>query len=40
MYTIPKEHQKKLDYKARNGIFVGYCLMSKHYKIYNPESCR
>ena len=40
MYRIPKEHRKKLDYKARNWIFVGYCLTSKHYKIYDPESCR
>jgi len=27
-----------LDYKATTGVFVGYCLTSKHYKIYDPDS--
>ena len=40
MYRVPKEHRKKLDYKATGGVFVGYCLTSKHYKIYDPASCR
>jgi len=40
MYQVPKEHRKKLDYKATGGVFVGYCLTSKHYKIYDPKSRR
>jgi len=40
MYWVPKEHRKKLDYKAMGGVFVGYCLTSKHYKIYDPKSRR
>jgi len=40
MYRVPKEHRKKLDYKATGGVFVGYCLTSKHYKIYDPKSHR
>ena len=40
LYWVPKEHQKKLDYKATGGVFVGYCLTSKHYKIYDPNSRR
>jgi len=38
MYWVPKEYWKKLDYKAMGGVFVRYCLTSKHYKIYDPTS--
>ena len=37
---VPKEHRKKLDYKATGGVFVGSCLKLKHYKIYDPKNRR
>lgn len=33
---IPKEQRRKLDYKARNMIFVGYIEGIKGYKVYDP----
>jgi hypothetical protein len=33
---IPKEKRKKLDPSGKKGIFVGYCEVSKAFKIYIP----
>jgi len=33
---IPKEKQKKLDYRATPGIFIGYSISPKQYFIYDP----
>lgn len=35
-YHILANSQQKLDERAQKGIFVGYCIDSKAYKIYNP----
>ena len=40
MYQIPKARRRKLDYKAAEGIFVGYETTTKHYKVYDPSSSR
>ena len=34
--NIPKEKQKKLDYRATPGIFVGYSISTKQYFVYDP----
>jgi len=33
---VPKEKQKKLDYRATPGIFVGYSILTKQYFVYDP----
>ena len=33
---IPKEKRTKLDHSRKKGIFVGYCEVSKAFKIYIP----
>jgi len=33
---IPKEKRTKLDPSGKKGIFVGYCEVSKEFKIYIP----
>ena len=33
---IPKEKRTKLDPSGKNGIFVGYCEVSKAFRIYIP----
>ncbi|KAK8916713.1 hypothetical protein KSP39_PZI022778 [Platanthera zijinensis] len=33
---IPKEGRRKLEMKAEKGVFIGYSLESKAYRIYNP----
>ena len=33
---IPKEKRSKLDPSRKKGIFVGYCEVSKSFRIYNP----
>jgi hypothetical protein len=33
---IPKERRTKLDPLGKKGIFVGYCEVSKAFKIYIP----
>jgi hypothetical protein len=33
---IPKERRIKLDPSGKKGIFVGYCEVSKAFKIYIP----
>ena len=33
---IPKEKRTKLDSSGKKGIFVGYCEVSKAFKIYIP----
>jgi hypothetical protein len=33
---IPKEKRNKLDPSGKKGIFVGYCEVSKAFKIYIP----
>jgi hypothetical protein len=33
---VPKEKQKKLDYRATPGIFVGYSISTKQYFVYDP----
>jgi hypothetical protein len=33
---IPKEKRTKLDPSGKKGIFVGYCEVSKAFKIYIP----
>jgi len=33
---IPKETQKKLDYRATPSIFIGYSLSTKQYFVYDP----
>jgi hypothetical protein len=33
---IPKEKRNKLDPSGKKGIFVGYCELSKAFKIYIP----
>jgi hypothetical protein len=33
---IPKERRTKLDPSGKKGIFVGYCEVSKAFKIYIP----
>jgi len=38
LYQIPKAKRRKLDYKAKKGIFVGYEATSKHYKVYDSSS--
>ena len=34
---IPKEKRNKLDPSGKMGIFVGYCEVSKSFKIYIPR---
>ncbi|KAK8933850.1 hypothetical protein KSP39_PZI015291 [Platanthera zijinensis] len=34
---IPKENRNKLQMKAEKGVFVGYSLHSKAYRIYDPD---
>jgi hypothetical protein len=34
---IPKEKRNKLDPSGKKGIFVGYCEVSKAFKIYIPS---
>lgn len=34
---VPKDKRKKLDSTSIKGIFVGYCLSSKAYRIYIKE---
>jgi hypothetical protein len=34
---IPKEKRSKLDPSGNKGIFVGYCGVSKDFKIYIPS---
>jgi hypothetical protein len=36
---IPKEKRNKLEPSGKNGIFVGYCEVSKAFKIYIPGHC-
>jgi hypothetical protein len=33
---IPKEKRNKLDPSGKKGIFVGYCEVSKAFRIYIP----
>ena len=33
---IPKEKRTKLDPSGKKGVFVGYCEVSKAFRIYNP----
>jgi hypothetical protein len=33
---IPKENRNKLDPSGKKGIFVGYCEVSKAFRIYIP----
>jgi len=35
---IPKENRKKLDAKAINCIFIGYCSKFKAYKLFDPST--
>ena len=35
---IPKEKRTKLDPSRKKGIFVGYCEVSKAFRIYIPRS--
>ena len=34
---VPDEERKKLDTKTIQGIFVGYDMESKAYRIYDPQ---
>jgi hypothetical protein len=36
---IPKEKRNKLEPYGKKGIFVGYCEVSKAFKIYIPGHC-
>jgi hypothetical protein len=36
---IPKEKRNKLEPSGKKGIFVGYCEVSKAFKIYIPGHC-
>ena len=36
---IPKEKRNKLEPSGKKGIFVGYCELSKAFKIYIPGHC-
>jgi len=38
LYQIPKAKRRKINYKAKEGIFVGYEATSKHYKVYDSSS--
>lgn len=37
---IPSQKIMKLEDKSEMGIFVGYCLQTKTYKVYNPITCK
>ena len=38
-YTLINSHnRKKLDAKSEKCIFIGYCIQSKGYRLYNPET--
>ncbi|KAJ4820740.1 polyprotein [Rhynchospora pubera] len=38
-YTLVNSHsRKKLDAKSEKCIFIGYCIQSKGYRLYNPET--
>jgi hypothetical protein len=36
---IPKEKRNKLEPSRKKGIFVGYCEVSKAFRIYIPSHC-
>jgi hypothetical protein len=36
---IPKEKRNKLEPSRNKGIFVGYCEVSKAFRIYIPGHC-
>jgi hypothetical protein len=36
---IPKEKRNKLELSGKKGIFVGYCEVSKAFRIYIPGDC-
>jgi hypothetical protein len=36
---IPKEKRNKLEPSGKKGIFVGYCEVSKAFRIYIPSHC-
>jgi hypothetical protein len=36
---IPKEKRNKLEPSRKKGIFVGYCEVSKAFRIYIPGHC-
>jgi len=38
LYHVPKQNRKKLDFKAAEGIFIGYGNNTKGYKIYDTSS--
>lgn len=35
MVHVPKEKRRKLDFKSVKHVFMGYCELSKAYKLYN-----
>ena len=37
-YWIPEAKRQKLDDKAEVGVFIGYSLRSKGFRVYNPIS--
>ncbi|KAJ4817458.1 polyprotein [Rhynchospora pubera] len=38
-YTlISSQNRRKLDQKSEKCVFIGYCLQSKGYRLYNPKS--
>ena len=36
-YTVPKEHRRKLDARAKEAILIGYARGSKGYKLWNAK---
>lgn len=37
---VPSQKRMKLESKSEMEIFVGYCLQTKTYKVYNPITCK
>jgi hypothetical protein len=37
-YHVPKKHRRKLQFKGRPAIFVGYATSQKAYKLWDPVS--
>lgn len=37
---IPSHKLQKLDTRSERCVFIGYCLYSKAYRLYNPTTCK